>query len=110
VDERGRSRSSQHDVGSGHVARRIGQAEKADGVLCERGGGDVAPLANDTTSRPTSGPMTRARAKAIHDKVNSLLTTLDLDTPLDGMLPHAETLCVIRYVEHQDPGEDDTPW
>ncbi|KAK1601997.1 hypothetical protein QYE76_027102 [Lolium multiflorum] len=72
-----------------------------------------APLTNDTTSRPTSppsGPMTRARAKAIHDKVNSLLTTLDLDTPLDGMLPHAETLCVIRYVEHQDPGEDETPW
>ncbi|KAK1617402.1 hypothetical protein QYE76_022919 [Lolium multiflorum] len=54
--------------------------------------------------------MTRARAKAIHDKVNSLLTTLDLDTPLDGMLPHAETLCVIRYMEHQDPGEDETSW
>src|SRR5215218_7637416 len=74
---------------------------------------DVAPLANDPTSRPTSppsGPMTRARAKALHDKVNSLLTTLDLDTPLDGMLPHAETLCVIRYVEHQDYGEGDTPW
>ncbi|KAK1617399.1 hypothetical protein QYE76_022916 [Lolium multiflorum] len=59
---------------------------------------------------PPSGPMTRARAKAIHDKVNSLLTSLDLDTPLDGMLPHAETLCVIRYVEHQDHGEDVTPW
>src|SRR5215217_3302337 len=75
--------------------------------------GDVAPLTNDTTSRPTSppsGPMTRARVKALHDKVNSLLTSLDLDTPLDGMLPHAETLCVIRYVEHQDHGEDDTPW
>jgi hypothetical protein len=54
--------------------------------------------------------MTRARAKALHDKVNSLLTTLDLDTPLDGMLPHAETLCVIRYVEHQDHGEDGTSW
>ncbi|KAK1681332.1 hypothetical protein QYE76_042180 [Lolium multiflorum] len=54
--------------------------------------------------------MTRARAKAIHDKVNSLLTTLDLDSPLDGMLPHAETLCVIRYTEHQDPGEDETSW
>ncbi|KAK1665005.1 hypothetical protein QYE76_053164 [Lolium multiflorum] len=54
--------------------------------------------------------MTRARAKALHDKVNSLLTTLDLGTPLDGMLPHADTLCVIRYVEHQDLGEDDTPW
>ncbi|KAK1595956.1 hypothetical protein QYE76_059203 [Lolium multiflorum] len=75
--------------------------------------GDVAPLTNDSTSRPTSppsGPMTRARVKALHDKVNSLLTSLDLDTPLDGMLPHAETLCVIRYVEHQDHGEDVTPW
>ncbi|KAK1561298.1 hypothetical protein QYE76_037242 [Lolium multiflorum] len=50
-----------------------------------------------------SGPMTRARAKAIHDKENSLLTTRDLDTPLDGMRPHAETLCVIRYMEHQGP-------
>ncbi|KAK1561505.1 hypothetical protein QYE76_007581 [Lolium multiflorum] len=73
----------------------------------------VAPLTNDSTSRPTSppsGPMTRARVKALHDKVNSLLTSLDLDTPLDGMLPHAETLCVIRYVEHQDHGEDVTPW
>ncbi|KAK1648879.1 hypothetical protein QYE76_066684 [Lolium multiflorum] len=54
--------------------------------------------------------MTRARAKPIHDKVNSLLTTLDLGTPLDGMLSHADTLSVIRYVEHQDPGEDETPW
>ncbi|KAK1616667.1 hypothetical protein QYE76_022184 [Lolium multiflorum] len=53
--------------------------------------------------------MTRARAKAIHDKVNSLLTTLDLGTPLDGLLPHADVLCVIRYKAHQDP-EDETPW
>ena len=54
--------------------------------------------------------MTRARAKAIHDKVNSLLTTLDLGTPLDGLLPHADVLCVVRYKAHQDPGEDETPW
>jgi len=53
--------------------------------------------------------MTRARVKALHEKVNSLLTTLDLGTPLDGMLPHADMLCVIRYEEHQDPGEKDTP-
>ncbi|KAK1601986.1 hypothetical protein QYE76_027091 [Lolium multiflorum] len=82
-------------------------------TLSQGGGDDVAPLTNDTTSRPTSppsGPMTRARVKALHDKVNSLLTSLDLDTPLDGMLPHAETLCVIRYVEHQDHGEDGTSW
>ncbi|KAK1665420.1 hypothetical protein QYE76_053579 [Lolium multiflorum] len=53
--------------------------------------------------------MTRARVKALHDKVNSLLTTLDLGTPLDGMLPHADVLCVIRYKEHQDPGGEDEP-
>jgi hypothetical protein len=35
--------------------------------------------------------------KAIHDKVNSILSTLDLDTNLDGMLHHANVLCVIRY-------------
>ncbi|KAK1648292.1 hypothetical protein QYE76_066097 [Lolium multiflorum] len=89
------------------------EEEQESRTTLSQGGDDVAPLANDTTSRPTSppsGPMTRARAKALHDKVNSLLTTLDLGTPLDGMLPHADTLCVIRYVEHQDPGEDDTPW
>ena len=47
--------------------------------------------------------MTRARVKALHDKVNSLLTTLDLDTPLDGLLPQADMLCVIRY----EPREKD---
>ncbi|KAK1686980.1 hypothetical protein QYE76_047828 [Lolium multiflorum] len=53
--------------------------------------------------------MTRARVKALHDEVNSLLTTLDLGTPLDGLIPHADVLCVIRYKAHQDPGEEETP-
>jgi hypothetical protein len=52
---------------------------------------------------PPSGPITRARVKVLHDEVNSFLTILDLGTPLDGMLPHADVLCVIRYKEHQDP-------
>src|SRR5215203_1265015 len=90
------------------------EEEQESRTTLSQGGGDDAGWPSVTSSpRPTSppsGPMTRARAKAIHDKVNSLLTSLDLDTPLDGMLPHAETLCVIRYVEHQDHGEDDTPW
>ncbi|KAK1696575.1 hypothetical protein QYE76_013272 [Lolium multiflorum] len=77
-------------------------------TLSQGGGGDDAGWPSDTSSpRPTSPPsepMTRARVKALHDKVNSLLTTLDLGTPLDGMLPHADVLCVIRYKEHQDPG------
>jgi hypothetical protein len=47
--------------------------------------------------------MTRAQVKALHDKVNSILSTLDLDTPLNGLLLHSETLCVIRY----EPREED---
>src|SRR3954469_14601168 len=45
--------------------------------------------------------MTRTRAKALHNKVNSLLITLDLDTPLDGILLTADTLCVIRYIPQE---------
>ena len=33
--------------------------------------------------------MTRSRVKALHVKVNSILSTLDLNTTLDGMLPNA---------------------
>ena len=43
--------------------------------------------------------MTRARAKAIEDKVNSLLSELHLPTHETWLLPHTETLCVIRYLE-----------
>ena len=45
------------------------------------------------------GPMTRARAKAIEDKVNSLLSELPLPTHETWLLPHSETLCLIRYME-----------
>ena len=41
--------------------------------------------------------MTRARAKALHDKVNSLLFTCDFGSTLDGMLLHSDTLCILRY-------------
>jgi hypothetical protein len=61
---------------------------------------DVAPPNDDPTPwlrGPPSGPTTRTQA--IHDKVNSILSTLDLDTTLDGVLPHSDMLCVIRYEE-----------
>ena len=48
------------------------------------------------------GPMTRARAKLLQAKVNSLLSLCDFDTPLDGLLLHTHTLCIIRY-EEKDP-------
>ena len=44
--------------------------------------------------------MTRARAKAIHDKVSSFLSMCDIDPTLDGTLPHANALCILRYVPH----------
>jgi hypothetical protein len=44
--------------------------------------------------------MTRARAKALHDKVNSLLNTLDLKHTLNGSLPHGNIICVVRYDPH----------
>ena len=55
----------------------------------------------DISTSPTTrlGPMTRARAKAIKDKVNSLLSELPLSTHETWLLPQAETLCVIRYLE-----------
>ena len=53
----------------------------------------------DLPTSPTTplGPMTRARAKAIEDKVNSLLSKLPLSIHKTLLLPQAETLCVIRY-------------
>ena len=47
--------------------------------------------------------MTRARARAMQQKVNSLLSTLDLGTYLDGMLFTSDTLCVIRHIPQEPP-------
>jgi hypothetical protein len=44
--------------------------------------------------------MTRARAKALHDKVNLLLKTLDLEHTLNGSLPHGNIICVVHYEPH----------
>ena len=55
----------------------------------------------DVSTSPSTppGPMTRARAKAIEDKVNSLLSEIPLSTHETWLLPQAETLCVIKYLE-----------
>ena len=63
-------------------------------------GGDVVqpmPTPTPTPPSPPSGPMIRARVKALHDKVNSLLSTCNLTSTLDGMLLHSDTLCILRY-------------
>ena len=78
------------------------------------GGGDdvVQPKSphTSTTPSPPSGPMTRARTKALHDKVNSLLSTCDLSSTLDGLLLHSDTLCILRYEPqhgHMEEGQED---
>ena len=75
------------------------------GRIFPKEGGDDAehpsliPMDVPTSPSTPLGPMTRARAKAIEDKVNSLLSELPLSTHETWLLPHAETLCVIRYLE-----------
>ena len=61
---------------------------------------DTARPRDEASSRPPtppSGPMTRAHAKALHDKVNLLLTNCDFNTSWDGILLHSNVQCVIRY-------------
>src|SRR4051812_36498584 len=85
---------------------------KSRGRLFPKGGGaDAAHPTTATTSTPTSspsGPMTRARAKLLQAKVNSLLSLCDFDTPLDGLLLHTHTLCIIRY-EEKNPQDEGAP-
>ena len=52
------------------------------------------------------GPMTRSRAKAMQDKVNSLLSLHQLNLSMDGLLPQADMLCVLRYESNVDPSVD----
>jgi hypothetical protein len=51
--------------------------------------------------------MTRARAKALHDKVNLLLNTLDLEHTLNGSLPHGNIICAVRYEPHGEVTKDE---
>src|SRR5215216_4767705 len=85
---------------------------KSRGRLFPKGGGaDAARPTTATTSTPTSspsGPMTRARAKLLQAKVNSLLSLCDFDTPLDGLLLHNHALCIIRY-EEKNPQDGGAP-
>ena len=74
--------------------------EESRTTLSQGGGADVAqPMVAppSTTPTPTNGPLTRARAKLLQDKVNSLLSMCDLNSPMNGMLLNAHTLCILRF-------------
>ena len=64
----------------------------------------IIPMDAPTPPTTPLGPMTQARAKAIKDKVNSLLSELPLSMHETWLLPKSEMLCMIRYQE--GPPED----
>ena len=64
----------------------------------------IIPMDAPTPPTTPLGPMTRARAKAIEDKVNSLLSELPLSMHETWLLPKSEVLCMIRHQE--GPPED----
>ena len=70
----------------------------------------MQPMATPTLTPASSpsGPMTRARAKALHEKVNSLLSSIDLGSTLDGLLLHTDTLCILRYEPREQPRHPST--
>jgi hypothetical protein len=51
--------------------------------------------------------MTRPRDKALHDKVNLLLNTLDLEHTLNGSLPHGNIICAVHYEPHGEATKDE---
>src|SRR3954471_12505618 len=53
----------------------------------------------DITMDPpaTLGPLTRAQARAIEAKVNSLLSESSVNMHESWVLPHGSVLCIIRY-------------
>ena len=62
----------------------------------------IIPMDASTSPSTPRGPMTRARSKAIEDKVNSLLSEIPLSTQETWLLPQTETLCVIRYIAEEE--------
>ena len=50
--------------------------------------------------------MTGSRAKAIQYKVNSLLSLHEFDLSMNGSLPQADMLCVLRYEPDINPQMD----
>ena len=75
-------------------------------TLSQGGGDDAGQPTQPLTPTTTSGPMTRSRAKAIHDKVNSLLYLHTFDVSVNGSLPHGDTLCMLSYEPSMEPQGD----
>ena len=70
------------------------------GRIFPKGGDDAEHPTDITMDTPTTrGPTTRAQARAIEAKVNSLLAELLFNMHDMWVLPHGATLCILRYTE-----------
>ena len=58
----------------------------------------VIPMDLSSSHQVPSGPMTRARARALETEVTSLLSELPLSIHETWLLPQTETLCILRYL------------
>ena len=62
-----------------------------------------------------TGPMTRSRARALETEVTSLLSQFHSDAHEAWLLPHMDTLCILRYngeakeqgQEEEEDGQED---
>ena len=81
-----------------------------DDSFSKGGGDDAAQHTPPPTSTTPIGPITRSRAKTIHDKVNSLLSRYTFDISVNGSLPHGDTFCMLSYEpprERQEVAKED---
>ena len=71
----------------------------------------VIPMDLPSPHQVPSGPMMRARARALETEVTSLLSHFHFDTHETWLLPQTETLCILRYqgVIHGDAKEQENP-
>ena len=63
----------------------------------------IIPMDSTPTYQAPRGPMTRARAR-VETKVNSFLVYMHMDTSGTWLLPHQNTLCLLRYEEEHHQG------
>ena len=57
----------------------------------------VIPMDLPSSHQVPSGPMTRACARDLETEVTSLLSHFHFDAHETWLLPHTDTLCILRY-------------
>ena len=57
----------------------------------------VIPVDLPSSHQVPSGPMTRSRARALETEVTSLLSQFHFDAHEAWLLPHMDTLYILRY-------------